>query len=298
MKKILKYKLLIGLVLIPLLFVSCFEDQESEFFAVDGITSFNYSAETDDYPTVTFTDKSQMINPVYSWDFGDGSGTSTEENPTYDYSDEGTYTVSLSVTNASGETISFDRDVTVDDGIETNADFSYTLSSNGVLTITNESTDADSYVWDFGDETTSTDSSLTEYSYSTPGTYDVELRIEASHYDSETDDDDQTDAWSETSTEVTIGADFSYENTSDTTFTFTNSSIAIDDGFTWTVEDEDGVMIFSTTTTEVSETFEYTFESIGDFTVTLTGDFTDASGTTTETSSSLTFTVTGTANEM
>jgi PKD repeat protein len=37
----------------------------------------------------------------YAWTFGDG-GTSTEQNPSHTYSDAGTYTVSLTVTNACG----------------------------------------------------------------------------------------------------------------------------------------------------------------------------------------------------
>lgn len=33
----------------------------------------------------------------YSWDFGDGSGSSTDENPTYDYASAGTFTVELTI---------------------------------------------------------------------------------------------------------------------------------------------------------------------------------------------------------
>jgi PKD repeat protein len=51
--------------------------------------------------TVDFTDES-LYNPTsWSWDFGDG-GTSTEQNPSYVYEDPGTYTVSLTATNAYG----------------------------------------------------------------------------------------------------------------------------------------------------------------------------------------------------
>ncbi|HLC15366.1 MAG TPA: PKD domain-containing protein, partial [Thermodesulfovibrionia bacterium] len=46
--------------------------------------------------TVNFTDSSTSSGTItsWSWNFGDG-GTSTEQNPTYEYSSAGTYTVSL-----------------------------------------------------------------------------------------------------------------------------------------------------------------------------------------------------------
>jgi len=45
----------------------------------------------------------------YEWDFGDGD-TSTEENPTHAYRDEGSYTVSLTVTDDRGNTATETRD--------------------------------------------------------------------------------------------------------------------------------------------------------------------------------------------
>ena len=51
--------------------------------------------------TVSFTDESTDGPTSWSWDFGDG-GTSTEQNPTYEYTSVGTYTVSLIATNAYG----------------------------------------------------------------------------------------------------------------------------------------------------------------------------------------------------
>lgn len=39
---------------------------------------------------------------VWDWDFGDGSGTSNEQNPVYFYPNSGTYTVSLTVTDVNG----------------------------------------------------------------------------------------------------------------------------------------------------------------------------------------------------
>jgi len=51
--------------------------------------------------TATFTNQS-LLGESYLWDFGDNLGTSTDENPTYTYTEEGTYTVKLTVTNNDG----------------------------------------------------------------------------------------------------------------------------------------------------------------------------------------------------
>jgi PKD repeat protein len=51
--------------------------------------------------TVNFTDLSSGNPTSWSWSFGDG-GTSTAQNPSYEYTDAGTYTVSLTATNAYG----------------------------------------------------------------------------------------------------------------------------------------------------------------------------------------------------
>jgi PKD repeat protein len=68
------------------------------------LASFTYSP---DHPTVgqviQFTDTSTGGPPTeWTWDFGDGVGTSTEQNPSYTYTVGGTYTVSLTVSNSVG----------------------------------------------------------------------------------------------------------------------------------------------------------------------------------------------------
>ena len=50
---------------------------------------------------IQFFDQSTNSPTTWSWDFGDG-GTSTLENPTHTYLANGTYTVSLTTTNAFG----------------------------------------------------------------------------------------------------------------------------------------------------------------------------------------------------
>jgi PKD repeat protein len=51
--------------------------------------------------TVNFTDLSSGNPTSWSWTFGDG-GTSSAQNPSYEYTSAGTYTVSLTATNAYG----------------------------------------------------------------------------------------------------------------------------------------------------------------------------------------------------
>ncbi|UCE17679.1 MAG: PKD domain-containing protein, partial [Gemmatimonadota bacterium] len=54
--------------------------------------------------TVNFTDLSTGNPDTWSWDFGDG-GTSTEQHPTYEYQNQGKYTVTLTASNACGSDI-------------------------------------------------------------------------------------------------------------------------------------------------------------------------------------------------
>jgi gliding motility-associated-like protein len=72
--------------------------------------------QTIDNPVINFTDMSQ--NPAsWLWDFGDpGSGaanTSTQQNPSHTYSDEGTFKVCLTVTSVEGCVDSVCRDVMI-----------------------------------------------------------------------------------------------------------------------------------------------------------------------------------------
>ncbi len=52
--------------------------------------------------TVDFVNNTKFA-VSYSWDFGDGSAISTEENPTHVYETAGTYTVALTATNEKGD---------------------------------------------------------------------------------------------------------------------------------------------------------------------------------------------------
>ncbi len=64
--------------------------------------AFSVSSETICTGIVEFFDESTDIPQSWFWDFGDGN-TSDEQNPVHQYQEQGSYTVSLTVTNTLGE---------------------------------------------------------------------------------------------------------------------------------------------------------------------------------------------------
>ncbi|MDD1654038.1 MAG: PKD domain-containing protein [Methanomicrobiales archaeon] len=139
--------------------------------------------------SVTFTDQSTNTPTSWSWNFGDG-GTSTSQNPAHSYATPGTYSVSLTVTNAGGgDTITLADYVTVRPPAPVAA-FSMTPTS-GAIPLSVAFTDAStgfpaSWSWAFGDGGTSTSQNPT-HSYTTPGIYTVTLTVtNAGGSDSET----------------------------------------------------------------------------------------------------------------
>lgn len=69
---------------------------------VPPVASFSGSPTSGDAPLmVNFTDQSTSSPTSWSWSFGDG-GTSTEQNSSHTYTSGGSYTVSLTATNAGG----------------------------------------------------------------------------------------------------------------------------------------------------------------------------------------------------
>ncbi|MCK4661406.1 MAG: PKD domain-containing protein [Bacteroidales bacterium] len=107
----------------------------------------------------------------YLWNFDDGQ-TSESENPIHIYSENGTYTVTLTVNNeCNSNEMSIDIHVVVCE--EVNAAFTYS-NDNGEVTFENLSVGATNYLWNFGDGQTSEDENPTNI-YSENGTYTVKL---------------------------------------------------------------------------------------------------------------------------
>ncbi len=95
---------------IGVFFASCKKDTTPATPAITGEALFSFVA--DGY-TVTFTNESTVSGTVtYAWDFGDDS-TSTKKDPVHTYASKGTYTVTLTVTDAQGGTHTVSTDVAV-----------------------------------------------------------------------------------------------------------------------------------------------------------------------------------------
>jgi PKD repeat protein len=133
--------------------------------------------------TVQFTDTSTNAPTSWSWSFGDG-GTSTAKSPSHTYSAAGTYTVSLTATNAGGSdtmTKAGYITVTAPSG-EVTAEFS-ALPTRGSVPLSVRFTDAStgsptSWLWDFGDQTSAT-SANPAHTYTSPGRRTVTLTVTA-----------------------------------------------------------------------------------------------------------------------
>ena len=127
---------------------------------------------------VSFTDSSTGNPTSWSWDFGDGT-SSTAQNPNHTYTSAGTYTVSLTATNAQGsDTKTMTDYVNVTLPTSPTADFSANPTS-GSTPLAVSFTDSSSgnptdWSWDFGDGSTST-AQNPSHTYTSAGTYTVSL---------------------------------------------------------------------------------------------------------------------------
>lgn len=137
---------------------------------------FIFQIQTVNKRAVSFASTSRNAT-VINWDFGDGSG-SLEEAPSKTYDANGIYIVSLTASNKSG--ISTKTETVEIVGVSPPvADFVVgfeDVSSSLQVNLTNVSTDAEIFVWDFGDGNSSMDGSLTSYTYTEGGEYSIRLR--------------------------------------------------------------------------------------------------------------------------
>jgi len=88
------------LAVVAMFAVSCDKEKKNGGGGIDAPKAlFDYTIDGMD---VTFQNMSKDAES-YVWDFGDGSATVTDQDPKHTYKDYGTYTVTLTAKNASGE---------------------------------------------------------------------------------------------------------------------------------------------------------------------------------------------------
>lgn len=118
----------------------------------------------------------------WKWDFGDGVGTSTLQNPQYRYKNAGSYTVTLTVTTDKGCTKLITKPNYINATTGVVPSFTYTdpavCSAPSTVSFSNGSTGPGvlSYLWNFGNGNTSTAQNPTNY-YTTNGIYNVTLAV-------------------------------------------------------------------------------------------------------------------------
>ncbi len=114
----------------------------------------------------------------YRWDFGDGSSIVNCTNcssQSHSYTSTGTYNVQMVVTTATGCTDTVTRTITV--VTKPTANFTgtpLTICPTDTVSFTNSSTGATSYLWSFGDGSSSTTTSP-QHSFPSKGAYNIRL---------------------------------------------------------------------------------------------------------------------------
>ena len=222
-----------------------------------------------------FTDSSTSSPDTivsWSWDFGDG-GSSSDQNPSHTFMDDGVYTVRLTVTDDDGSTDYIEHSVTVNDLAPTAG-----FSDNGpqdegsVVSFTDASTSYPdpivSWSWDFGDGGSSSDQNPS-HTFMDDGVYTVRLTV--------TDEDGSTDTVSHDVTVSDLGPTAAFDwspkpQDEGSAVSFTDSSSSYPDTIvSWSWD-------FAGLGTSTAKNPSFTFMDDGVYTVRLT--VTDEDGST------------------
>ena len=137
------------------------------------LADFNYQQAADKPGAFQFTNQSKNAETL-EWDFGNGT-VSEETNPSYQYQEEGEYTIQLKAKKKKKESV---KTLSVKVEAPFAVDFSIegdTLAGSK-LKFTNQSVEGN-YQWDFGDDNNS-DNTNPQHHYRSSGTYEVVLAVE------------------------------------------------------------------------------------------------------------------------
>ncbi len=140
----------------------------------------NFNAPTPVVACAPFTVNMNDNSPgavSWFWDFDDGS-TSVQPNPVHTYTSAGTYYVSMqTMSGGSGCSQSVNPyAIYIINGGEADFSLTHTICPPYTATFTDQSTNAVSWLWDFGDGTSSTQQHPVHV-YNAPGNYNVSLTI-------------------------------------------------------------------------------------------------------------------------
>ena len=185
-KSILIMSLFVALAIV---LISCGEDDPATPVVPDTEPVAIFAVASTNDLTVTFSNNSTNATK-YTWDFDDNGATSTETAPSHTFSEEGTYTVSLTAEDDDGDTDVETLDVTVSEtgvaSVEAGfisavdaADWqTYTFTST--TTFNNIDGTGATYAWDFDDNGATSDLESPSHTFSGAGSYEVSLTVTAS----------------------------------------------------------------------------------------------------------------------
>lgn len=146
--------------------------------AVEVVPEFTYDSLGCSWAPINFTSSGSNGNTViYSWDFGDGT-TSDLANPSHTFATEGIYTVCLTMMDIRGceKVICKENVVNITDPVAQYIGDPISATCPPLLSnFENQSTNAFSYTWDFGDNSGKSNSDSPSHVYTSPGIYDVSL---------------------------------------------------------------------------------------------------------------------------
>ncbi len=159
--------------------------------AIPPIVDFTYDPGSGCVPlTVNFTNLTKFADAsTYRWEFGDGQGASMAENPTYIYYQPGTYSVSLTASNITGQPVRVTKLLIIEAYPKPVAEFAVKplllYIPGDILYTSNRSMGATTFLWDFGDGTTSNEVQP-EHTYKNEGVFDISLIATTIHGCSDT----------------------------------------------------------------------------------------------------------------
>lgn len=225
--------------------------------------------------TVVFNNTSEGRIDRVLWDFGDGTTSeSADDRITHEFTNPGTYTVVLTVSNESGQNSKTETLTALPQAVPVEARFSANPTTGTApleVTFTNESQgDNLTYRWDFGDTTTSETSEATfTHRYETSGDYTVQL-FASNAETGETDDFRLSIQVAEPVVTTPLNVSLTVTETTPLNVTVSASVTGGTEPYTYQWDFGDG-------STGQGQTLDHTYGAIGDYTISVTA--TDSAGT-------------------